>query len=117
MELVTYAAVACGVPAGVVTGFLIGRRLGRRHPENGPDWKLRLKARDDDVQAADRRAGDATVRVQTLEAELAEARRRLSQLESGETAPQARLAASPEPAPHDDLTMVVLKVVADEDSE
>jgi len=106
MEFVTYAAAACGVLAGAVAGFLLGRRLGRRHPENGPDWKLRLKARDDDVNAAERRAADATVRLEALETELAGARSRLSELERGGTAPPAALTPSPDAAPGDDLTLV-----------
>jgi predicted flap endonuclease-1-like 5' DNA nuclease len=107
MDLITTgAAGACGALLGAAVGFYRGRRAGRRQPHAAPDLKLRLKARDDDVAAAEARAADVTVRLEAIGAELARARTRLAELEPAPGAPAPPDRGNGAAAPVDDLTLV-----------
>lgn len=99
------AAAACGLLLGAPAAYLLGLRAGRAGARPGPDWKLRLRARDDDLAAAQERAAEAEVALQTATAALAEAQRRLTELDRHRAPavvgdPGARL------RPADDLTLV-----------
>ena len=107
MDQLAYgAAVLCGIVVGASFGFFRGRRAARGQPESSPDWKIRLRARDDELAAAEARAADVAVQLEALNGELAAARRRLATLE-GDTSPHGGPSAGrPSSAPADDLTLV-----------
>lgn len=107
------AAIA-GMLLAVPPAFLLGRRAGRRRPELAPEWKLRLRAREDDVADAEARAADAAVSLQAATAALARATARLAQLEAPSPSATGTDPDCPDPggAPSDpvprsdDLTLV-----------
>lgn len=117
MDLITLGAAACGgLLLGTLAGFLRGRRAGRRQPEQGPDWKLRLRSRDDDVAAAEARAAEAALALQAASNALRDAERRITELEASRTPgappagnsglPKAEAKTGAGSASTDDLTLV-----------
>jgi predicted flap endonuclease-1-like 5' DNA nuclease len=112
MDLTTLGAAACcGGLLGAAIGFVVGRRGGRGEPEAAPDWKLRLRARDRDLEAAEARAADVAVELQEASAALVRANRRIAELEGTAATVDGPADASADgevdPAvPGDDLTLV-----------
>jgi predicted flap endonuclease-1-like 5' DNA nuclease len=107
MDQLAYgAAVLCGVAVGASFGFLRGRRAGRSQPESSPDWKIRLRARDDELAAAEARAADVAVRLECISGELADARRRIATLEGGTGSHHGPPPSHPAGSRADDLTLV-----------
>lgn len=107
MDQLTYgAAVICGIVVGASFGFLWGRRAARSQPESSPDWRIRLRARDDELAAAEARAADVAVQLEAVGGELTNVRRRLVALESDPSSHHGPPASHPSSAPADDLTLV-----------
>jgi hypothetical protein len=63
--------ILAGIAAGLAIGYTVGRARGPSSIDSTDDWKIRLRARDDDLQAAEARAADAAVELQVAAAALA----------------------------------------------
>jgi len=64
-------AIAAGAGAGFLVGIAAGFLLRRTRSDLPSDWKMRLRSRDDDLQAAEAAAAEAMIQMEALTAEVA----------------------------------------------